>query len=155
MDVPRVAGERDPAFTQEELEKLVDGVLPRYAKLCGRPEVQDAVLTIVVFVGSLIVVVYDKEQGWHDLQLSIHGCRSMFCGTPVRGSLYLVHFRLALCGGGSRPGTGGGMVVHNLMGRLGLSDGLWAESAIVGGGWFAGCLCFVWFIICRSGPLLC
>ncbi|KAJ1149489.1 hypothetical protein NDU88_002296 [Pleurodeles waltl] len=35
-----VAGERAPAFTNEELEKLVHGVLPLYAKLYGRPEVQ-------------------------------------------------------------------------------------------------------------------
>ncbi|KAJ1103755.1 hypothetical protein NDU88_001176 [Pleurodeles waltl] len=35
-----VAGERAPAFTNEELEKLVDGVLPQYAKLYGRLEVQ-------------------------------------------------------------------------------------------------------------------
>ncbi|KAJ1128352.1 hypothetical protein NDU88_006731 [Pleurodeles waltl] len=40
MDVAHVAGERAPAFTQEELERLVDGVLPLYAKLYGRAEVQ-------------------------------------------------------------------------------------------------------------------
>ncbi|KAJ1197142.1 hypothetical protein NDU88_001004 [Pleurodeles waltl] len=40
MDVPRGAGERAPAFTQEELEKLVEGVLPLYGRLYGRPEVQ-------------------------------------------------------------------------------------------------------------------
>ncbi|KAJ1200360.1 hypothetical protein NDU88_004184 [Pleurodeles waltl] len=36
----RVTGEMAPAFTSEELEKLVNRVLPLYAKLYGRPEVQ-------------------------------------------------------------------------------------------------------------------
>ncbi|KAJ1205958.1 hypothetical protein NDU88_001377 [Pleurodeles waltl] len=31
--------ERAPAFANKELEKLVDGVLPLYAKLYGQPEV--------------------------------------------------------------------------------------------------------------------
>ncbi|KAJ1123528.1 hypothetical protein NDU88_001997 [Pleurodeles waltl] len=35
-----VAGERALAFTTEELDKLMDGVLPLYAKLHGRPEIQ-------------------------------------------------------------------------------------------------------------------
>ncbi|KAJ1166702.1 hypothetical protein NDU88_007099 [Pleurodeles waltl] len=33
-------GERAPAFTGEELEKLVDGVLPQYALLYGPPDQQ-------------------------------------------------------------------------------------------------------------------
>ncbi|KAJ1200377.1 hypothetical protein NDU88_004201 [Pleurodeles waltl] len=33
-------GERAPAFTSEELEKLVDGVLPQYALLYGPPDKQ-------------------------------------------------------------------------------------------------------------------
>ncbi|KAJ1159002.1 hypothetical protein NDU88_011672 [Pleurodeles waltl] len=33
-------GERAPAFTAEELEKLVDGVLPQYALLYGPPDQQ-------------------------------------------------------------------------------------------------------------------
>ncbi|KAJ1091313.1 hypothetical protein NDU88_004440 [Pleurodeles waltl] len=33
-------GERAPAFTSEELEKLVDGVLPQYAVLYGPPDQQ-------------------------------------------------------------------------------------------------------------------
>ncbi|KAJ1215666.1 hypothetical protein NDU88_003274 [Pleurodeles waltl] len=33
-------GERAPAFTSEELEKLVDGVLPQYALLYGLPDQQ-------------------------------------------------------------------------------------------------------------------
>ncbi|KAJ1202674.1 hypothetical protein NDU88_006471 [Pleurodeles waltl] len=33
-------GERAPAFTSEELEKLVDGVLPQYAALYGPPDQQ-------------------------------------------------------------------------------------------------------------------
>ncbi|KAJ1106338.1 hypothetical protein NDU88_003739 [Pleurodeles waltl] len=34
----RVSGERAPAFTSEELEKLVDGVLPQYTLLYGSPD---------------------------------------------------------------------------------------------------------------------
>ncbi|KAJ1173416.1 hypothetical protein NDU88_005251 [Pleurodeles waltl] len=44
-------GERAPAFTQEELEKLVDGVLPLYGRLYGRPEVQ--------------VSAHQKRAHWH------------------------------------------------------------------------------------------
>ncbi|KAJ1108808.1 hypothetical protein NDU88_006178 [Pleurodeles waltl] len=36
----RVSGERVPAFTSEELEKLVDGVLPQYTLLYGPPDKQ-------------------------------------------------------------------------------------------------------------------
>ncbi|KAJ1198005.1 hypothetical protein NDU88_001849 [Pleurodeles waltl] len=35
-----VSGERDPAFTSEELDKLVDGVLPQYTLLYGPPDKQ-------------------------------------------------------------------------------------------------------------------
>ncbi|KAJ1204828.1 hypothetical protein NDU88_000266 [Pleurodeles waltl] len=35
-----VSGERAPAFTAEELEKLVDGVLPQYTQLYGPPDKQ-------------------------------------------------------------------------------------------------------------------
>ncbi|KAJ1193623.1 hypothetical protein NDU88_002919 [Pleurodeles waltl] len=37
-----VSGERAPAFTPEELEKLVDGVLPQYTQLYGPPDKQDS-----------------------------------------------------------------------------------------------------------------
>ncbi|KAJ1115080.1 hypothetical protein NDU88_003308 [Pleurodeles waltl] len=36
----RVSGERAPAFTSEELEKLVDGVFPQYKLLYGPPDKQ-------------------------------------------------------------------------------------------------------------------
>ncbi|KAJ1096453.1 hypothetical protein NDU88_001594 [Pleurodeles waltl] len=36
----RVSGERAPAFTSEELERLVDGVLPQYRLIYGTPEQQ-------------------------------------------------------------------------------------------------------------------
>ncbi|KAJ1108959.1 hypothetical protein NDU88_006329 [Pleurodeles waltl] len=36
----RVTGERALAFTAEELERLVDGILTLHAKLYGRPEEQ-------------------------------------------------------------------------------------------------------------------
>ncbi|KAJ1101400.1 hypothetical protein NDU88_006468 [Pleurodeles waltl] len=35
-----ISGERAPAFTAEELEKLVDGVLPQYTLLYGPPDKQ-------------------------------------------------------------------------------------------------------------------
>ncbi|KAJ1175020.1 hypothetical protein NDU88_000311 [Pleurodeles waltl] len=35
-----VSGERAPAFTSEELDKLVDGVLPQYTQLYGLPDKQ-------------------------------------------------------------------------------------------------------------------
>ncbi|KAJ1116011.1 hypothetical protein NDU88_004230 [Pleurodeles waltl] len=35
-----VSGERAPAFTSEELEKLVDGILPKYTQLYGPPDKQ-------------------------------------------------------------------------------------------------------------------
>ncbi|KAJ1127950.1 hypothetical protein NDU88_006343 [Pleurodeles waltl] len=38
-----VSGERAPAFISEELEKLVDGVLPQYMLLYGPPEKQVSV----------------------------------------------------------------------------------------------------------------
>ncbi|KAJ1214753.1 hypothetical protein NDU88_002369 [Pleurodeles waltl] len=38
----RVTGERAPAFTSEELERLVDGVLPQYGLLYGPPDQQDS-----------------------------------------------------------------------------------------------------------------
>ncbi|KAJ1107686.1 hypothetical protein NDU88_005075 [Pleurodeles waltl] len=36
----RASGERAPAFTAQELEKLVDGVLPQYTLLYGPPDQQ-------------------------------------------------------------------------------------------------------------------
>ncbi|KAJ1087963.1 hypothetical protein NDU88_001122 [Pleurodeles waltl] len=51
MDVSRGAGERAPAFTQEDLEKLVEGVLPLYGRLYGRPEVR--------------VSAHQKRAHWH------------------------------------------------------------------------------------------
>ncbi|KAJ1193647.1 hypothetical protein NDU88_002945 [Pleurodeles waltl] len=36
----KVSGERAPAFTVEELEELVDGVLPQYSQLYGPPDKQ-------------------------------------------------------------------------------------------------------------------
>ncbi|KAJ1171250.1 hypothetical protein NDU88_003120 [Pleurodeles waltl] len=40
----RVTGERAPAFTSEELERLVDGVLPQYGLLYGPPDKQVSTL---------------------------------------------------------------------------------------------------------------
>ncbi|KAJ1104272.1 hypothetical protein NDU88_001684 [Pleurodeles waltl] len=36
----RVSGERAPSFSTEELEKLMDGVLPQYTLLYGPPDKQ-------------------------------------------------------------------------------------------------------------------
>ncbi|KAJ1116079.1 hypothetical protein NDU88_004298 [Pleurodeles waltl] len=70
MDVPRGAGERALAFTQEELEKLVDRFLPLYAKLYRRPEVQ--------------VSAHQKRAHWHDIAkevrtLGVYNRRSIHC----------------------------------------------------------------------------
>ncbi|KAJ1113907.1 hypothetical protein NDU88_002147 [Pleurodeles waltl] len=47
----RVSGERAPAFSTEELEKLVDGVLPQYTLLYGPPDKQ--------------VSAHQKKDIWH------------------------------------------------------------------------------------------
>ncbi|KAJ1130593.1 hypothetical protein NDU88_008944 [Pleurodeles waltl] len=70
MEVARVAGERAPAFTQEELERLMDGVLPLYARLYRRPEVQ--------------VSTYQKRGLWHAIAkevriLGVYNRRSTHC----------------------------------------------------------------------------
>ncbi|KAJ1096924.1 hypothetical protein NDU88_002054 [Pleurodeles waltl] len=44
-------GEKAPAFTSEELEKLLDGVLPQYALLYGPPDQQVSTLG-ACFVGN-------------------------------------------------------------------------------------------------------
>ncbi|KAJ1176981.1 hypothetical protein NDU88_002248 [Pleurodeles waltl] len=69
MDVfLRGAGERAPAFTQEELEKLVEGVLPLYGRLYGRPEVS----------------AHQKRAHWHAIAkevrtLGVYNRRSTHC----------------------------------------------------------------------------
>ncbi|KAJ1190717.1 hypothetical protein NDU88_000039 [Pleurodeles waltl] len=70
MDVPRGAGERAPAFTQEELEKLVEGVLPLYVRLYGQLEVQ--------------VSTHQKRAHWHAIAkevwaLGVYNRRSTHC----------------------------------------------------------------------------
>ncbi|KAJ1209819.1 hypothetical protein NDU88_005191 [Pleurodeles waltl] len=40
LTMARVTGERAPAFTLAELERLVDGVLPQYRLLYGPPDQQ-------------------------------------------------------------------------------------------------------------------
>ncbi|KAJ1156605.1 hypothetical protein NDU88_009323 [Pleurodeles waltl] len=68
IDVPHGAGERPPAFTQEELEKLVEGVLPLYGRLYGQPEVS----------------AHQKRAHWHAIAkevrtLGVYNWRSTHC----------------------------------------------------------------------------
>ncbi|KAJ1095873.1 hypothetical protein NDU88_001023 [Pleurodeles waltl] len=65
-----VSGERAPAFTLEELEKLVDGVLPQYTKLYGPPDKQ--------------VSAHQKKDIWRAIAkdvrtLGVHHRRSTHC----------------------------------------------------------------------------
>ncbi|KAJ1101156.1 hypothetical protein NDU88_006228 [Pleurodeles waltl] len=66
----RVSGERAPAFSSEELEKLVDGVLPQYMLLYGPPDKQ--------------VSAHQKKDIWRaiakDVQtLGVHHRQSTHC----------------------------------------------------------------------------
>ncbi|KAJ1150680.1 hypothetical protein NDU88_003470 [Pleurodeles waltl] len=63
-------GERAPAFTSEELEKLVDGVLPQYALLYGPPDQQ--------------VSAHQKIDIWRAIAkdvrtLGVHNRRGTYC----------------------------------------------------------------------------
>ncbi|KAJ1080606.1 hypothetical protein NDU88_000800 [Pleurodeles waltl] len=66
----RASGERAPAFTSEELEKLVDGVLPQYTLLYGPPDQQ--------------VSAHQKKDIWRAIAkdvrtLGFHHIRSTHC----------------------------------------------------------------------------
>ncbi|KAJ1140203.1 hypothetical protein NDU88_006561 [Pleurodeles waltl] len=66
----RVSGERAPAFTAEELDKLVDGVLPQYTLLHGPPNKQ--------------VSAHQKKGIWHAIAkevrtLGVYHRRSTHC----------------------------------------------------------------------------
>ncbi|KAJ1127201.1 hypothetical protein NDU88_005604 [Pleurodeles waltl] len=66
----RVTGERAPAFTSTELERLVDGVLPQYRKLYGPPDQQ--------------VSTHQKKGIWRAISkdvrtLGVYGRRSAHC----------------------------------------------------------------------------
>ncbi|KAJ1116033.1 hypothetical protein NDU88_004252 [Pleurodeles waltl] len=60
----RVTRERAPAFTSEELERLVDGVLPQYRLLYGSPDQQ---------------VEHKVEDHRKDLQFGFHGSVVLPC----------------------------------------------------------------------------
>ncbi|KAJ1090210.1 hypothetical protein NDU88_003345 [Pleurodeles waltl] len=65
-----VSGERAPAFSTEELEKLVDGVLPQYTLLYGPPDKQ--------------VSAHQKKDIWRAIAkevrtLGVHHRRSTQC----------------------------------------------------------------------------
>ncbi|KAJ1118694.1 hypothetical protein NDU88_006882 [Pleurodeles waltl] len=65
-----VSGERAPPFTTEELEKLVDGVLPQYTLLYGHPDKQ--------------VSTHQKKDIWRAITkevrtLGVHHRRSTHC----------------------------------------------------------------------------
>ncbi|KAJ1216236.1 hypothetical protein NDU88_003841 [Pleurodeles waltl] len=64
------SGERTPAFTAQELEKLVDGVLPQYTLLYGPPDQQ--------------VSAHQKKDIWRAIAkdvrtLVVHQRRSTHC----------------------------------------------------------------------------
>ncbi|KAJ1186462.1 hypothetical protein NDU88_003243 [Pleurodeles waltl] len=64
------SGERAPAFTAQELEKLVDGVLPQYALFYGPPDQQ--------------VSAHQKKDIWHAIAkdvrtLGVHQRRGTHC----------------------------------------------------------------------------
>ncbi|KAJ1123161.1 hypothetical protein NDU88_001634 [Pleurodeles waltl] len=66
----RASGERAPAFTAQELEKLVDGVLPQYTLLYGPPDQQ--------------VSAHQKKDIWRAIAkdvrtLGVHQRRSTHC----------------------------------------------------------------------------
>ncbi|KAJ1187003.1 hypothetical protein NDU88_003782 [Pleurodeles waltl] len=95
----RVSGERAPAFTSEELEKLVDGVLPQYTLLYGTPDKQVQYSLLSSLPAFVLMVEEQEDKGWQDLQLWFHGVRvprgvcrgehfpskSCFCRVFVRG----------------------------------------------------------------------
>ncbi|KAJ1079761.1 hypothetical protein NDU88_000015 [Pleurodeles waltl] len=66
----QVSGEKDPVFTSEELDKLVDGVLPQYTLLYGPPDKQ--------------VSAHQKKDIWRAIAkdvrtLGVHHRRSTHC----------------------------------------------------------------------------
>ncbi|KAJ1154296.1 hypothetical protein NDU88_007049 [Pleurodeles waltl] len=66
----RVTGERAPAFTSEELERLMDVVLPQYGQLHGPPDQQ--------------VSAHQKKGIWHAIAkdmrtLGAYGRQSTHC----------------------------------------------------------------------------
>ncbi|KAJ1118791.1 hypothetical protein NDU88_006978 [Pleurodeles waltl] len=66
----RASGERAPAFSTEELEKLVDGVLPQYTLLYGPPDKQ--------------VSAHQKKDSWRAIAknvrtLGVYHRRSTHC----------------------------------------------------------------------------
>ncbi|KAJ1083506.1 hypothetical protein NDU88_003665 [Pleurodeles waltl] len=61
----RVSRERAPAFTSEELERLVDGILPQYPLLYGPPDKQDSghqkkSMWLAIAKGVPILGVFDR-----------------------------------------------------------------------------------------------
>ncbi|KAJ1137907.1 hypothetical protein NDU88_004303 [Pleurodeles waltl] len=72
-EMARVTGEWAPAFTAEELEKLVDGVLPLYAKLYGQLEEQVRRLWQAIAKEVQTLEVYNRQsthcrKRWEDLR---------------------------------------------------------------------------------------
>ncbi|KAJ1115608.1 hypothetical protein NDU88_003830 [Pleurodeles waltl] len=67
----RVSGERAPAFTSEELEKLVDGVLPQYTLLYGPPDKQ--------------VTAHQKKDIWRAIAKDVRTLGSTTDRAPTAG----------------------------------------------------------------------
>ncbi|KAJ1123037.1 hypothetical protein NDU88_001510 [Pleurodeles waltl] len=69
----RVTGERAPAFTSEELERLVDGVLPQYPLLYDPPDKQVSTLSAPIAKDVRTLGVFDRrgtscQKRWEDLR---------------------------------------------------------------------------------------
>ncbi|KAJ1152044.1 hypothetical protein NDU88_004822 [Pleurodeles waltl] len=65
----RVSGERAPAFTSEELERLVYGVLPQYRLLYGPPDQQ--------------VSTHQKKGSWRAIAKEVRTLGSLTGGAPT------------------------------------------------------------------------
>ncbi|KAJ1155743.1 hypothetical protein NDU88_008472 [Pleurodeles waltl] len=103
-------GERAPAFSSEELEKLVDGVLPQYALLYGLPDQQ--------------VSAHQKIDIWRAIAkdvraLGVHTRRGTHCRKRwediCRGSRKTAE---ALLGMASQPRRGASRTLTPLMSRI-------------------------------------
>ncbi|KAJ1136171.1 hypothetical protein NDU88_002589 [Pleurodeles waltl] len=103
-------GERAPAFSSEELEKLVDGVLPQYAQLYGPPDQQ--------------VSAHQKIDIWRAIaeevrNLGVHNRRGTHCRKRWedirRGTRKTAE---TLLGMASRPRRGASRTMTPLMSRI-------------------------------------
>ncbi|KAJ1092172.1 hypothetical protein NDU88_005284 [Pleurodeles waltl] len=65
-------GERAPAFTAQELEKLVDGVLPQYALLYGPPDQQVQYSPLSSAPAFVLLVEEQEDNRWEYVEFGFH-----------------------------------------------------------------------------------